>query len=632
MIDLSAPIFRSPRQMLETLNVQPRSVLEAGQTVGRMIWQQVITGLSRAQAPPPPPSGKFTFTSTSPAVPWPGFHNTGESTLLREPTVTLHVSRKHQLLPHRDIEAFREPSLSTDRPAKCRNDSHSGTNGQEPSQYEDKFRSHSNPFTPRSYQFTEAALTQTVNRVRRNADLRHKIISGTTLPRPYSLMDVRNPLHQHAAQPTIPPIMSSSQQTWHECVACTADIQNELLSPCQHCNNWYCRSCIHDMFVAASQDPTRMPPKCCALIQLHIGLPLLDSTERSAFKERFSQWISTYRMYCPNPRCSAPIPDHYIRSLTRSTDEAVQDTMTDGQSRVVQKHDRPQLPNTILCRECLTSVCTSCRRVAHGGQQCDLSEAKETERMLAKLKYKTCPNCNTAVRRMFGCPHMQCHCGAHWCWHCKSPIMDCNGAHEEENEDDEGEDEDEVDEEREQEEIQRAERERAEEEAREARRRQAQQNEDTIMTDAGSVDGAGDHDHAAAGTTQHGTTPPVGPDLPARNIPPTNDEEEVEDLDDGLEENGAYNFGEEPGDGHFPWGCRHQWRRVCTTRGFKHIEDHTVVECNCCYVNISSSWVKNAAFGLDGNEVAYVCLDCNVLYCGSCRDFLQNARPVATES
>ena len=28
---------------------------------------------------------------------------------------------------------------------------------------------------------------------------------------------------------------------------------------------------------------------------------------------------------------------------------------------------------------------------------------------------------------MFGCSHLRCHCGAHWCWHCQRSTNECEG-------------------------------------------------------------------------------------------------------------------------------------------------------------------------------------------------------------
>jgi hypothetical protein len=31
---------------------------------------------------------------------------------------------------------------------------------------------------------------------------------------------------------------------------------------------------------------------------------------------------------------------------------------------------------------------------------------------------KQCPSCKTPTQKTAGCDHLQCTCGAHWCWAC----------------------------------------------------------------------------------------------------------------------------------------------------------------------------------------------------------------------
>jgi hypothetical protein len=47
--------------------------------------------------------------------------------------------------------------------------------------------------------------------------------------------------------------------------------------------------------------------------------------------------------------------------------------------------------------------------------------------LVKKWGYKECPRCGHGLRRMFGCSHMQCKCGAHWCWGCRQNINECGG-------------------------------------------------------------------------------------------------------------------------------------------------------------------------------------------------------------
>ncbi|TIA38538.1 hypothetical protein D6C78_03925 [Aureobasidium pullulans] len=79
------------------------------------------------------------------------------------------------------------------------------------------------------------------------------------------------------------------------------------------------------------------------------------------------------------------------------------------------------------CPGCHIGICASCKQVAHFGTPCDTSAQDHEVAMLATYGYKKCPRCGHGVKRMYGCRHMQCRCGAHWCWGCLLPIEDCDG-------------------------------------------------------------------------------------------------------------------------------------------------------------------------------------------------------------
>ena len=34
------------------------------------------------------------------------------------------------------------------------------------------------------------------------------------------------------------------------------------------------------------------------------------------------------------------------------------------------------------------------------------------------LATRECPGCNVTTEKSYGCNHMTCVCGAHWCWEC----------------------------------------------------------------------------------------------------------------------------------------------------------------------------------------------------------------------
>jgi hypothetical protein len=49
----------------------------------------------------------------------------------------------------------------------------------------------------------------------------------------------------------------------------------------------------------------------------------------------------------------------------------------------------------------------------------------EKATILKAFHYKLCPKCGTGIMRMYGCNHVRCSCGSHWCWNCQRPINAC---------------------------------------------------------------------------------------------------------------------------------------------------------------------------------------------------------------
>lgn len=95
------------------------------------------------------------------------------------------------------------------------------------------------------------------------------------------------------------------------CLICTTtpEHDDELVQPCWLCHSAYCKECLADMFVAATHDISRMPPQCCAIIQIHTAIDALSDEAANAYRAKFEEWITRNRMYCPSPTCSAFIPE-----------------------------------------------------------------------------------------------------------------------------------------------------------------------------------------------------------------------------------------------------------------------------------------------------------------------------------
>ncbi|KAK5685012.1 hypothetical protein LTS10_003087 [Elasticomyces elasticus] len=79
------------------------------------------------------------------------------------------------------------------------------------------------------------------------------------------------------------------------------------------------------------------------------------------------------------------------------------------------------------CSRCHVAICVECKQFEHHGTPCDTSALDHEVAMLAQFGYKRCPLCKHAIKKMYGCPHMQCVCGAHWCYYCQRSINECDG-------------------------------------------------------------------------------------------------------------------------------------------------------------------------------------------------------------
>lgn len=125
-----------------------------------------------------------------------------------------------------------------------------------------------------------------------------------------------------------------------------------------------------------------------------------------------NEWLVKDKVYCPAPRCSAFIPEEIVKARDQNGAEKTK----------------------FECLLCQIGICAKCRQIEHEGL-CDMSAKDEEKAMLARFRIKQCPNCKQAVEKMYGCSHMECRCGAHFCWSCNMSIDVCNGACRTESED-----------------------------------------------------------------------------------------------------------------------------------------------------------------------------------------------------
>lgn len=239
--------------------------------------------------------------------------------------------------------------------------------------------------------------------------------------------------------PPAPPSPSIS------CFFCIEDISDSdvdpLLRPCGRCHRPCCKNCIRKLFMDACKNESDMPPNCCIPIPIAYASIVLSIEEVQVFKEKYEEWGTPSRIYCPVPTCSAFIPDRLfpmpeepnprVGARPVLTQKSSNHTMIPVNSPPTPPSSCPSptfesIPS-IPCPKCGIDICFSCKQLSHPGSSC--SEVPDLDPELAGLLkrwgIKRCPKCRAAVRRMFGCSHIQCRCGAQWCWFCTAPYDVC---------------------------------------------------------------------------------------------------------------------------------------------------------------------------------------------------------------
>ncbi|KAF1958247.1 hypothetical protein CC80DRAFT_442074 [Byssothecium circinans] len=343
------------------------------------------------------------------------------------------------------------------------------------------------------------------------------------------------------------------------CLICTTAFEKDEkpIKPCR-CEHDYCVSCLRKMFLDACTDQTRMPPRCCIIIPIHHVRPHLSKEEANRFREKFEEWNTPKPFYCPVARCSAFIPSRLLTTRINSK----------GKQRVDSGIGTPT-SLTAACPKCETEVCVTCRSLAHAGAPCEPLEFgidKETAQLLKRWGYRECPKCGNGVKRMFGCNHMECRCGAHFCWGCMRSQEECRGNcdNEDEDYDSYSEPDDEEDE------VQHA------------------QEPDNTGILATTTDGTGPAEPGA----QTAEGQPIEKSADTRTLPdPT--PQRVRNLDGGSGsywENQDMNFGEEPGEDYQDsmWDCDHGFNTptIKLADSLQNPPSHSAMECMKCWATI----------------------------------------------
>lgn len=166
-----------------------------------------------------------------------------------------------------------------------------------------------------------------------------------------------------------------------ECVACSEVSNHALVTglsfahcPCDH---WYCSDCLSALFIHSLTDESLFPPRCCT-----VAIPVDDFQEFltppvvKQFHEKEVEYNTLDRTYCHQLECSAFIP-------------------------------APMQEQNVSCPACSEWTCTSCKGVAHEGEDCpEDSSSKEILQLARERGWQRCFNCHRMVELNTGCNHI----------------------------------------------------------------------------------------------------------------------------------------------------------------------------------------------------------------------------------
>jgi len=85
----------------------------------------------------------------------------------------------------------------------------------------------------------------------------------------------------------------------------------------------------------------------------------------------------------------------------------------------------PRGLSVVSCPACWASICLKCRERQHPGRGCrdseEVAQANAALYNVAMMRgWRRCPKCRILVERTFGCSHILCRCGSHFCYRCGS--------------------------------------------------------------------------------------------------------------------------------------------------------------------------------------------------------------------
>ncbi|KAF5341182.1 hypothetical protein D9611_006080 [Ephemerocybe angulata] len=172
------------------------------------------------------------------------------------------------------------------------------------------------------------------------------------------------------------------------------------------CGHSSCEPCLRHYLTSAGPssafplvcmggDATCTTPIPIPVIQRHLAKQRFDQLVDTVFTSHIQTNVRRFK-YCTTPDCT----------------------------RIYQCDTGVQFHQ---CPSCFSKICSLCNEEAHEGMTCEerriQSDPAEQERLnnewATTNNVKRCPSCSVMTEKTYGCNHMTCRCGEHWCWICR---------------------------------------------------------------------------------------------------------------------------------------------------------------------------------------------------------------------
>ncbi|KAK0650150.1 hypothetical protein DIS24_g7136, partial [Lasiodiplodia hormozganensis] len=189
-----------------------------------------------------------------------------------------------------------------------------------------------------------------------------------------------------------PPLSSSTSSSSPK------DGKGLAVLPCGHA---YCSTCLNNLFRAAVNDLSLFPPRCCGV---HIPL---DGKDDEGRKEKRDKRGAQSKTGASKSSAGAG----YRPWLEMETAAALERRLKSAKETVVEK--------TAAVEQSAATAAAAATSPEVDGEFLRMAEA---------CGWAKCYGCGRFVELEFGCNHMVCCCGAHFCYACGKPWKTCNCA------------------------------------------------------------------------------------------------------------------------------------------------------------------------------------------------------------